>query len=145
MAYYKKIKLKSNGKWYPRSITVGKPVSTREIAERISVKCTVNPADVDAVLTALGSTLSEFMTEGRSVKLDGVGTLYYTANSVGNGVDSAEEVSDAQIKGVRVRFIPQKHVNSSNKVLSRSLVSDDISWVEWGKSPSETAKGDEEI
>lgn len=140
MAYYKKIKLKSNGKWYPRSVTVSKPVTTAEISNRISAKCTVTPADVNAVLTALGSTLSEFMAEGLSVKLDGVGTFYYTSNAVGNGVDSEEEVSPAQIKGVRVRFVPQTRRSSSRKVTSRALVNDDISWIEWGKSPS----GDEE-
>lgn len=136
MAYYKKIKLKSNGKWYPRSLTVGKAVTTKEVGERISKRCTVNPADVNAVLTALGPVLGEFMAEGRSVKLDDLGTLYYTANAVGNGVDSEEEVSAAQIKGVRVRFVPQKYLNSSRKVKSRALVNERISWTEWGKSPS---------
>lgn len=136
MAFYKKIKLKSNGKWYPLSVTVGKPVTTTEIAERISAKCTVNPADVSAVLVALGPTLSEFMTEGRSAKLDGMGTFYYTSNAEGNGVDKEEEVSPAQIKGVRVRFVPQTRRSSSRKVTSRALVSDDISWIEWGKSLS---------
>lgn len=136
MAYYKKIKLKSNGKWYPRSLTVGKAVTTKEVGERISKRCTVNPADVNAVLTALGPVLGEFMAEGRSVKLDDLGTLYYTANAVGNGVDSEEEVSAAQIKGVRVRFVPQKYLNSSRKVKSRALVNERITWVEWGKSPS---------
>lgn len=136
MAFYKKIKLKSNGKWYPLSVTVGKPVTTTEIAERISAKCTVNPADVSAVLVALGPTLSEFMTEGRSAKLDGMGTFYYTSNAEGNGVEKEEEVSPAQIKGVRVRFVPQTRRSSSRKVTSRALVNDDISWIEWGKSLS---------
>lgn len=138
MAYYKKVKLKSNGKWYPRSVIVGKPVSTTEIANRISAGCTVNPADVSAVLTSLGPVLSEFMAEGRSVKLDSVGTLYYTANAVGNGVDTEDEVSAEQIKGVRVRFVPQKHLNSRSEVKSRALVSDHISWTEWGKESPES-------
>lgn len=133
MAYYKKIKLKSNGKWYPRSVVAGKPVSTQQIAQRISAQCTVNPADVTAVLTALGPVLSEFMAEGHSVRLDGVGTLYYTANAAGNGVDTEEEVSPEQIKGVRVRFIPQKHLNTRSKVESRELVKKEIEWEEWGK------------
>lgn len=144
MAYYKKIKLKSNGKWYPRSVIAGKPITTAEIAKRISERCTVNPADVNAVLTSLGSVLGEYMAEGHSVRLDGVGTLYYTANAVGNGVDTPEEVSPEQIKGVRVRFIPQKHLNHRSKVKSRALVNDRISWTEWGKTSSEAEEGDTE-
>lgn len=132
MAFFKKMKLKTNGKWYPQSVTVGKPVSTMELAQRISRQCTVNPADTYAVLVALGGALGEFMAEGRTVKLENMGTFYYTANAEGNGVETKEEVSAAQIKGVRVRFIPQKHLNQSSKVLSRSLVKENISWEEWG-------------
>lgn len=132
MAFFKKMKLKTNGKWYPQSVTVGKTVSTMELAQRISRQCTVNPADTYAVLVALGGALGEFMAEGRTVKLENMGTFYYTANAEGNGVETKEEVSAAQIKGVRVRFIPQKHLNQSSKVLSRSLVKENISWEEWG-------------
>lgn len=132
MAFFKKMKLKTNGKWYPQSVTVGKPVSTMELAQRISRQCTVNPADTYAVLVALGGALGEFMAEGRTVKLENMGTFYYTANAEGNGVETKEEVSAAQIKGVRVRFIPQKHLNQSSKVLSRALVKENISWEEWG-------------
>lgn len=132
MAFFKKMKLKTNGKWYPQSVTVGKPVSTMELAQRISRQCTVNPADTYAVLVALGGALGEFMAEGRTVKLENMGTFYYTANAEGNGVETKEEVSAAQINGVRVRFIPQKHLSQSSKVLSRALVKENISWEEWG-------------
>lgn len=136
MAYYKKIKL--NGKWYPRSVTVGKPVTITEVAERISAGCTVSPADISAVLLALGGVLGDFMAEGRTVKLEGMGTLYYTSNAEGNGVDSAEEVSAEQINGIRVRFVPQTRLNQRNKVVSRALVRKDINWVEWGGAASKT-------
>lgn len=132
MAFFKKMKLKTNGKWYPQSVTVGKPVSTMELAQRISRQCTVKPADTYAVLVALGGALGDFMAEGRTVKLENMGTFYYTANAEGNGVETKEEVSAAQINGVRVRFIPQKRLSQSSKVLSRSLVKEDISWEELG-------------
>lgn len=133
MAYFKKSKLKTNGKWYPLSVTVGKPVTTMELAQRISRQCTVNPADTYAVLVALGGVLGEFMAEGRTIKLEGMGTFYYTSNAEGNGVETAEEVSAEQIKGVRVRFIPETHRNSSKKVTSRALIKDDVTWEEWIK------------
>lgn len=135
MAFYKKVKAKVDGKWYPRSITVGKPVSTAQVAKRISAECTVNPADVTAVLTALGGVLGDYMSEGRTVKLNGVGTFYYTANASGNGVAAEADVSATQIADVRIRFIPERFANSSHKTVSRAFVSNGISWNEWGKEP----------
>ena len=132
MAFFKKEKQKINGKWYPRSITVGKPVTTDEVARRIAAESTVSPGDTFAVMKSLGGVLADFMANGRTVKLDGVGTFYYTANCAGNGVDSSEKVSAKQITDVRVRFIPEKHQNSSGQITTRSLVSDSIFWEEWG-------------
>lgn len=136
MAFFKKVKAKINGKWYPRSVIVGKPVTTVQVAKRISAQCTVTPADTNAVLTALGGVLGDFMAEGRTVKLNGVGTFYYTANASGNGVTTEKEVSSTQITDVRIRFIPERRANSSHQIVSRALVSDDISWSEWGKESS---------
>lgn len=132
MAFYKKTQQKINGKWYPISVTVGKPVTTDEVAKRLAAESTVSPADTFAVLKALGGVLADFMENGRTVKLDGVGTFYYTANSKGNGVDSPDKVNATQITDVRVRFIPEKHTSSSHQVTTRSLVSDNIFWEEWG-------------
>lgn len=132
MGFYKKTQQKINGLWYPRSITVGKPVTTDEIAQSLSEKSTVSPSDTYAVLKGLGSVLSTFMANGRTVKLDGVGTFYYTAVSQGNGVDSPDKVNSTQIKGVRVRFIPESFHKNNSKVTTRSLVGSDVFWEEWG-------------
>ena len=135
MPYYKKVKQKVDGKYYPRSITVGKPVTTDEVAERLAAQCTVTPSDTFAVLKGLGGVLADYMTNGRTVKLDGVGTFYYTANASGKGVATEEEVNASQITNVRVRFIPEYHSNSSHKVTTRSLVNGNMFWEEWGKQP----------
>lgn len=145
MAYFKRVQAKADGKWYPRSITVGKPVSTARVAKRISAECTVSPADVNAVLTALGSVLGDYMSDGHTVKLDGVGTFYYTANASGNGVSAEEEVSATQITDVRIRFIPERFANSSHKTVSRAFVSNEISWEEWGKTAPDTPSGGGDI
>jgi len=57
MAFYKKIQRKVDGKWYASAVTVGKPVTTDEVAD--------------------------YMANGRTVKMDGLGTFYYTANTQG--------------------------------------------------------------
>ncbi len=36
MAFFKKIQQKINGKWYPKSVTVGKPVTTKEVSDRLA-------------------------------------------------------------------------------------------------------------
>ena len=79
MAFYKKAQMKVNGKWYPKSVLVVSPATTEQVAKRIAAESTVSPADVRAVLTALGGVLGDFMAQGRSVKLDGVGSFYFTA------------------------------------------------------------------
>lgn len=135
MAFFKKQKQKINGKWYPQAVTVGKPVTTDMVAKRLAEVSTVSPGDTYAVLKNLGPVLALFMEQGLTVKLDGVGTLYYTAVTNGQGVDTEEEVSANQITGVRVRFIPETRRSSSGKVTTRSLVSGDVYWEELPGTP----------
>ena len=145
MGFFKKVKQKINGMWYPQSITVGKPVTTDEVAKRLAIESTVSPADTFAVLKSLGSVLGSYMADGRTVKLDGVGTFYYTAVASGNGVDSPDKVTAKQITGVRV-FIPETSRSSNNQVTTRSLVDSNIFWEEWGgksTTPSEGGGGGE--
>ena len=70
------------------------------------------------------------MAQGRTVKLDGVGTFYYTSNAAKNGVETSDKVDATLITGVRVRFIPETRRTSSGRVQSRSMVSDNIFWME---------------
>ena len=79
------------------------PATTEQVAKRLAAESTVSPADVRAVLTALGGVMGDFMAQGRSVKLDGVGSFYFTAVTNKNGVATEKEVSANQISGVRVR------------------------------------------
>ena len=138
MAFFKKILKKLNNKWYPQSVTVGKPVATKEVADRLSQISTVSRADVYAVLMDLAGVLADYMAQGRSVKIDGLGTFYYTLTAGGNGVESADKVSASQITGVRVRFIPEATKNSGSKTMNRSLISDNIFWMELNTAPETT-------
>ena len=121
MSFYKKIQKKVNNLWYPQSITVGKPISTREVADQLSAISTVTRGDTYAVMENLGQVLSSYMGQGRTVKIDGVGTFYYTASANKCGVAKAEDVTASLIKGVRVRFIPEVGRNSGGKVATRSM------------------------
>lgn len=138
MAFFKKIQQKINGLWYPKSVTVGKPVSTDQVADRLAQISTVSRADTYAVLKDLGGVMGDYMAQGRTVKLEGVGTFYYTAVATHQGVDSADKVKASLITGVRVRFIPETTRTSGGRVATRSLVSNEIFWQEWGGSTTPT-------
>ena len=115
---------------------VGPPVSTKQVAERLSRESTVSLADVYAVLMSLGGVLGDYMSQGRSVKLDGIGTFYFTATANKNGVAKEEDVSAKQINGIRVRFIPETSYKQNGSTpagrrATRSLTDVSIEWEEW--------------
>ena len=118
MAFFKRVQKKVNDLWYPQSVTWGKAVTTREVADELSVLSTVTRGDTYAVMENLGRVLSNFMGQGRTVKINGVGTFYYTATSTKRGVPTAAEVSASLINGVRVRFLPEVERNSGRQVIT---------------------------
>lgn len=126
MAYYKKQKL--NGKWYPRSVTVG-TLTTADVAERLSRMSTVTRGDVYAVLLGLGEVMGEMLAMGSSVKLDGLGTFYLVGRAVGAGVDTPQEVSPRQFRKLSVAFIPEYSRTSSHAVVARTIVPRQVQWV----------------
>lgn len=70
MLFWKRVKQKINGKWYPHTIVIGKTAGTQEVAERLARESTVSPADVHAVIRALPTVMAEIMAESRSVNLE---------------------------------------------------------------------------
>ncbi|MDY6206404.1 MAG: HU family DNA-binding protein [Prevotella sp.] len=146
MAFYKKMKMKVNGKWYPKSVLVGSAVTTEQVAKRLAAESTVSPADVRAVLTALSGVMGDYMAQGRSVKLDGIGSFYFTAATNKNGVDTEKEVTANLINGVRIRFVPETRYRRGGALTSgggrfavRGLSDMDIEWEEWKGKTEDTA------
>ena len=132
MAFYKKMQKAINKKWYPQSVLVGSPVTTSQIAKRLAKESTVAPADVRAVLEALSGVMGEYMSMGRSVKLDGIGTFFFQSSATGNGVDTEDKVSANQINGVKVRFTPETTYRrqGGGRQAVRALTDIDIEWVD---------------
>jgi len=131
MSFWKPLLRQVDGKWYLTSVVVGKPVETNEVADQLAAISTVSRGDVANVLDNLAPVLAEFLKNGRSVKLDGLGTFYYVAKAEGNGKATADEVSVEDISAVRVRFIPEVERNASNTHTTRALVPENIPWVRW--------------
>ena len=57
------------------SVVASTPVTTKEMAERISHACTLHKADVVAVLSALGHEMNEALLDGRTVQIDEIGSF----------------------------------------------------------------------
>lgn len=144
MAFFKKTKSKVRVKegdqmvekelWYPKSVIVGKTITTEQLAKRIAHESTVAPADVLAVLRALSDCMGDFMAMGRSVKLDGIGSFHFSATAAGNGADTEGECTANLIKGFKVRFLPETHYTKSGgqRRAVRPLTEVDIDWVDVG-------------
>ena len=128
--FYKKQKL--NGKWYPRSMTVG-TCTTKYVAERLSAMSTVSIGDTYAVLLGLGEVMGELLELGQSVKLEGLGTFYLVGQAKGQGVDTPEEVSGEQFTKLTVGFIPEYSRSSNGKVARRTIVPNNVEWIEMGE------------
>ena len=128
MIFWKRIKAVINDLWYPRSVTVGKPVETQELAKRLARESTVAPADVHAVF-----------------RIEGVGWFRYNIVAAKKGVPTEEEVSSDQITELRIRFTPERTRNMSGGY-DRAMIADDgIVFMEWlGKDSDETKIPDEE-
>lgn len=133
MAFYKK--QKQGGKWYPRAVTKNRPFTTDDVAQKLSEMSTVTPGDTYAVLMNLGPVLAQMMAQGRSVRLKGVGTLYYTCQCIGQGVDTPEEVNPGQITAVNVRFIPEYSRTNSGQVAERTLIHHPLEWLDVDEEP----------
>ena len=144
MAFYKVRFQKKSQLYYPQSITVGKQITTAQVAEMLADRSTVTKADAFAVLSELGSVMSTFMAQGRSVHLDGIGSFRYSINAQKQGVEKEEEVSVAQIKSIRVRFVPEMTRNADKTVATRSMQPTAVDWFLWGKEVDKaSAEGDE--
>ncbi len=128
MAFYKKVKL--NGKWYVRAVTVGDPFTIEDVANRLSEASTVSRADTYAVLVQLGEVLGELMSFGRSVKLKGVGTFYLSCRMRGVGADTPEEITKSSINDVKVCFIPEYSRRQNGGIAKRPMIDKHLEWVD---------------
>ena len=127
-------------KWYPKSVSSGKTVSTEEICEEIS-DSTVSPADVLAVLRSLRSAMTRHLCAGDKVKLDNIGTFYLVADASGNGVAKEEDVTANLINRVNVRFLAQKISGLGGQKNIPALAAGTIRWEK--TTPASTAKPQE--
>ena len=136
MAFYKPRKMKDE-KWYPFAVQIDEPFTTEQLADRLAEISTVSRADVYAVLGNLPGVMADMMAQGRSVRMDGLGTFRYTINAEKKGVDTAEEVGAEQIVAVRVRYTPETRRPTKSGPVTRALVDDGLRWIRFDGKPVE--------
>lgn len=144
MAFIKKIKRKWQGqeKWTVTTVTQGSPVSTKELCQYIADSTTASASDVMAVLLSLPKVMELYLKNGRSVKLEGIGTYRYKVSA--GMVDSKDDANESLIRDIRVQFTPERTVTAVGKqrIVRRALVPDNLTWEIYDK-PSKKKPSDD--
>lgn len=139
MAFYKTMKMKSNGKYYPVAVLVDKSFTTDELADRLAAVSTVSRSDVYAVLKDLAPVMADMMNAGRSVRLEGLGSFRYTINAVKDGAAKEEDVDESFVRSTRIRFVPETTHKRRRGDATRALA-DSVRWVKYGTAQAASAE-----
>ena len=87
--------------FYGVPVTTGR-VTTEELAQEITGRCTLTRGDVMAAVCALSEIILERLKDGYSVELKEVGDLYLSAGS--QGYKEAKDCTPHRVKAKRVCF-----------------------------------------
>ncbi|MGL5920020.1 MAG: HU family DNA-binding protein [Bacteroidales bacterium] len=90
-------------KYYANAVKRGS-MGLDGLAERIADATTASKADTVLVLMALSTQLQQLLSEGYSIKLDGLGIFRITLNGI--GADTLEEYGPHLIRKPYIRFLP---------------------------------------
>ena len=81
-------------------------ITTKNLRENITRKCTATPADVAAVLTAISDELYDALSDGYSVHIDGLG--YFSLSLSCNSEEGSVNMDNADVRVRRIKFVPEK-------------------------------------
>ena len=112
-------------------------VNIREMSERIQSACTVNKADVYAVLVALEDVIAEALQNGEIVRLGDLCTLQVSLS--GKGALTEEDYNTSLIKKKRINFRPGRVLANAMSSLTFSKVE-----IKYPKEEEEEEGGEEE-
>ena len=83
-------------------------ITFEELVKECAESCGENSSKTKGVVEALMDRIAHFLKLGRTIEIDGIGTLKPSINS--KSADTPEELGDptTAIKGVKIRFYPHK-------------------------------------
>ena len=111
-------------------------VNIREMSERIQSACTVNKADVYAVLVALEDVIAEALQNGEIVRLGDLCTLQVSLS--GKGALTEEDYNTSLIKKKRINFRPGRVLANAMSSLTFTKVE-----IKYPKEEEEEEGGEE--
>ena len=84
------------------------PITFKELVKECAESCGEPASKTTGVVTALMDRIAHYLNLGRTVQIDGIGTLKPTISST--AVATAEDLLNPEesIKGVKLRFYPHK-------------------------------------
>ena len=122
---YRKVKnnrkgSKTQGKIYGKAVSVG-VMHTKEIAGKISERCTLTEPDVIAVINALQTEISYGLADSKRIVLDGFGSFKVGLKTT--PADTPKKFGNSNIVGIHVNFIPstEMYMNKRMKSMLRSV------------------------
>ena len=129
---------KNKGYWYARAISPDL-VGVKDLANRVSARCTVTEPDILAVISALVFEMNQVLKAGNRVKLDGLGTFRVGIHS--SGVEKAKDFNPQRdIFGAHVIFVPAVRVDASHHRVNKLLDGLRVQEAEQYDSPIAAAK-----
>jgi len=97
-------------------------ITLEEMSEEISDRCTLTESDVLAALSALQHEMIKNLLAGKIVRFGTFGSFQLSLNS--KGVETADDASQSQVRGVRVRFRPGMRIQNSLRSLKYTFVAE---------------------
>ena len=94
-------------------------VGLTEMTSYIESICTVNGADIRAVLYGLEEFIIKSLNDGKTVEIGEIGNIKVRVNS--EGEDSANLVTPKSIKKARATFLPGKRLKNMLRNLTYKL------------------------
>ena len=100
------------GKYYPKAVEK-ETISLRGLCNHMAEHNSIYGRDViEGVLTKMVSCVTELISEGNPVKLDGLGIFYPTVESKPQGITKAKILdgdwnAETYVKAVHIRFRPE--------------------------------------
>ena len=88
-------------------------IGTREIAQRLSERSTLTPADIRATLIGLVEVMESCMHDGYSVKLDDLGVFRLSVTS--DGYNTPEECTPHRVRAAKVCFRADTQIKKNLK------------------------------
>lgn len=109
---------KAPKKWYATLKSIGLK-KEKEIAILASEGTTLDPKEAQLAYSRFGKIVLRALLDGHTVEIEDFGTFRLTIHS--EGTDKKEELTANNIKGVNIRFIPDK---STKETLQKATFKD---------------------